>query len=210
MGGPGAERAGAPAGRGAYTQRPMDPAPASATDEALAARIRAGHRDAFDLLVRRWRDRIVDLAWLLTGDRDAAEDIGQETFLRFLRRPAAYDPSRPFGAWICTVARNLCHDRFRRESTRGRHTQAASENGRLGPPHPPSPPAAAAEAELQEKLRAAIADLPGPFRDAYVLCAVRGLSYEEAGQVCGCPGKPISTRMARARTRLLKRMEGWL
>ncbi|MFI5403601.1 MAG: RNA polymerase sigma factor, partial [Planctomycetota bacterium] len=91
------------------------------TDEALYARIVAGEGDAFDQLVVRWRDRIVDLAHLMTGDRDAAEDIGQEVFLRLFRRPEAYDPSRPFAAWICTVARNLCHDRFRRETTRSRY-----------------------------------------------------------------------------------------
>lgn len=68
------------------------------TDEALAARIVAGEGDAFDQLVARWRDRIVDLAHLMTGDRDAAEDIGQEAFLRLFRRPQAYDPSRPFAA----------------------------------------------------------------------------------------------------------------
>jgi RNA polymerase sigma-70 factor (ECF subfamily) len=188
----------------------MDPAPiAVATDEALAARLIAGHREAFEPLVRRWRDRIVDLAWLLTGDRDAAEDIGQEAFLRFFRRPQAYDPARPFGAWICAVARNLCHDRFRRESTRTRHTMAAFENGRVGPRTPPAPPAAAVAAELEDRLRSAIAGLPARFREAYVLCAVRGLSYEEAAGICRCPPKTISTRLARARKRLLKRMGGW-
>jgi len=180
------------------------------TDEALAARIAAGEGDAFDQLVVRWRDRIVDLAHLMTGDRHAAEDIGQEVFLRLFRRPEAYDPSRPFAAWICTVARNLCHDRFRRESTRTRYQHDAVERRGFGPVPEPSPAEFASGAEAEERLRDAIADLPARFRDAYVLCAVRGLSYEEAAKVCGCPTKTVSTRLARARKRLLVRMRDWL
>jgi len=181
-----------------------------ASDEALAARLIGGETEAFDLLVRRWRDRIVDLAHFLTGDRHAAEDVGQEVFLRFLRRPEAYDPSRPFAAWICTVARNLCHDRYRREATRSRHQQKAVDDVRFGPRAETAPPDAAAHSEAQEALRRAIAALPAVFREAYVLCAVRGLSYEEAGRICDCPPKTISTRLARARKRLLGRMEQWL
>lgn len=184
--------------------------PPSASDEALAARLIGGEREAFDLLVRRWRDRIVDLAHLLTGDRDAAEDIGQEVFLRILRRPAAYDPQRPFQAWIYTVARNLCHDRHRRESTRKRHQEAAVEQRRFGPRPMPDPAEEAKAHELQDRLREAIAALPASFREVYVLCAVRGHSYEEAGRICGCPAKTVSTRLARARRRLLARMEKWL
>jgi len=180
------------------------------TDEALAARVIDGDRAAFGLVVGRWRDRIVDLAWLLTGDRDAAEDVGQEVFLRFFRRPEAYDPGRPFAAWICTVARNLCHDRYRRESTRTKYQTVAASELRFGPQPLPAPADVASASEAEAHLREAIALLPEKFRDAYVLCAVRGLSYEEAARICDCPAKTVSTRLARARKRLLVRMRGWL
>ena len=126
--------------------------PSAVTDETLAARLIAGDPAAFDQLVLRWRDRIVDLARLLTGDREAAEDIGQEVFLRFLRRPQAYDPSRPFAAWICTVARNLSHDRYRREFARTKHTRLAVERGRYGPRAAPSPEESASEHEARTRL----------------------------------------------------------
>ena len=60
------------------------------------------------------------------------------------------------------------------------------------------------------ELREEIARLQPNFKDAYVLCSVRGLSYDEAGAICGCPAKTISTRLARARKQLVKRMEKWL
>lgn len=193
----------------------MEPAsasqpPPSVSDEALAARLIGGDPGAFDQLVVRWRDRVVDLAHLLIGDRDAAEDIGQEAFLRLLRRPGAYDPARPFSAWIRTVARNLCHDRYRRESARARHQEVAVEQRSFGPRPVATPPEAAAASEREMLLRRAVAGLPEKFREAFVLCAVRGLSYDEAAAVCGCPAKTISTRIARARKRLLERMGGWL
>jgi len=186
------------------------PATPSVTDEALAARLIAGDPKAFDQLVVRWRDRVVDLAHLLTGDREAAEDVGQEVFVRLLRKPKAYDPARPFGAWIRTIARNLCHDRYRRESTRTRHQRVAALELRHGPRPMPAPVDAAAGSEAHRELRRAIAELPEPFRAAFVLCGVRGLSYEEAATVCGCPAKTISTRLARARRRLGERMRKWL
>ena len=182
----------------------------SATDEALAARLIAGDQRAFEAIVLRWRARIVDLAHLLTGDRSAAEDVGQEVFLRLLRRPDAYDPRRPFKAWISTVARNLCHDRFRRESTRARYQHTATHEMRFGPRPTVAPLEAAAADETQARLRECIAELPAKFRDAFVLCAVRGMSYAEAAEVCGCPPKTVSTRLARARKRLGERMKEWL
>ena len=186
-----------------------DPPP-SVTDEALAARLIAGDQKAFDALVLRWRDRIVDLARLLTGNRETAEDVGQEVFLKFLRRPSAYDPRRPFGAWICTVARNLCHDAYRRSDARTRHQKKAVSERDFGPRAAPDPSESASASEAEERLREAIAALPSKFKEAYVLCAVRGMSYEEAARICRCPAKTVSTRLARARRRLLERMRGWL
>ncbi|MHC4954223.1 MAG: RNA polymerase sigma factor [Planctomycetota bacterium] len=183
---------------------------ASTSDEALAARLIAGDQRAFDSIVMRWRDRIVDLAHLLTGDPNAADDVGQEVFLRLLRRPDAYDPGRPFKAWIYTVTRNLCHDRFRRESTRSRYQNTASREMEFGPRPTLAPPEAAAANEAEQRLRECIAELPAKFRDAFVLCAVRGMSYAEAAETCGCPAKTVSTRLARARKRLGERMREWL
>ena len=186
------------------------PRSSSESDEALAARLIAGDQAAFDILVLRWRDRIVDLARLLTNNRETAEDVGQEVVLKLLRRPAAYDPRRPFSAWICTVARNLCHDRYRRESARGRHQGRAVGERKYGPRPLPAPAEVASAAEAEEHLRRAVGALPPKFKEAYVLCAVRGMSYEEAAGICGCPAKTVSTRLARARKRLLERMRGWL
>jgi RNA polymerase sigma-70 factor (ECF subfamily) len=189
---------------------PAVPEPPSVTDEALAARLIGGDQRAFDQLVLRWRDRVVDLARLLVGDADAAEDVGQEVFLRFLRRPGAFDPRRPFKAWILTVTRNLCHDRYRRESARTKYQRIATEERHYGPRPAPVPAEEASLREGQEELRRAIAELPPRFKEAYVLCAVRGMSYEEAAGVCGCPAKTLSTRLARARKQLVARMEKWL
>ncbi len=190
---------------------PAVPAPApSISDEALAGELIGGDMSAFDQLVRRWRDRVVDLASLLLHDRDLAEDVGQEVFLRLHRKPHAYDPTRPFSAWILTVTRNLCFDNRRRLRARAKYQKKAVEERKYGPRPTEAPPDGALHSEAQELLRRAIADLPAQFRDAYVLCGVRGLSYEEAAGICGCGVKTVSTRLARARRRLVERMKGWL
>ena len=130
--------------------------------------------------------------------------------MRYLRRPDAFDPQRSFGAWIRTVARNLCRDRWRRESARSRHQDSAAKEFHFGPQPVTQPSASAQENEGQRELREAIAELPLRFREAFVLCSVRGLSYGEAAEICGCPAKTVSTRLARARQRLVVRMEKWL
>ena len=81
---------------------------------------------------------------------------------------------------------------------------------RYGPRPLSAPLEGAAESEAHIHLREEISRLPPNFKDAYVLCSVRGLSYDEAGAICGCPAKTISTRLARARKQLVKRMEKWL
>ena len=179
-------------------------------DEFLAARVAPGDGSAFDELVERWRDRVVDLARLMTGDRDQAEDIGQEVFFRLLRKPEAYDPTRPFRAWIRAVTRNLCLDGYRRRTARDKYQKRAAQQHEFGPTPLPGPAEQAVLSEAQEALRATVAALPRKFREVYVLCAVQGLSYEQASVVCGCGSKTVSTRLARARRKVLERMRKWL
>lgn len=89
----------------------------TADDESLWIRkAQRGDQAAFTLLYRRHAQAIHSLAWRLTSDRQLAEDIAQETFMRLLRRFGGADPDRPLRPWLRQVASNLAIDRLRRST----------------------------------------------------------------------------------------------
>jgi hypothetical protein len=90
------------------------PRPSEETDEALMLRVGRGDRAAFNEIVRRYSKRMVNLAYQITGDRDAAEDLAQETFFRAYRSAARYTQIAKFSTWLYTIAINLCRNELRR------------------------------------------------------------------------------------------------
>lgn len=149
-------------------------------------------------------DSLKAYATRLLGDQVAAEDVAQDAFLA-LYRHLNQVPTAAFRPWLFRVARNLCLDQLRRRKFRlslFRDLQKDEEQ-------PFTPTDADAErpdeiAETREASRAieqAIGELPLKFREAFLLCEVEGLSYEDAAAVMGCPVKTVSTRLFRARHR---------
>src|SRR5688500_10783635 len=80
------------------------------SDEMLMVRLKDGDRAAFDRLYERYEGRIRSFVFRFVGDREAAEDLTQEIFLKLYRNPRAFDPRGRFVTWIFAVARNACID----------------------------------------------------------------------------------------------------
>jgi len=174
-----------------------------ADDAALMAAVRAGERDAFASLVERHKDAVVNYLTRLTADRDRAEDLAQETFLRLWRAPR-YDEQGKLLPFLFRIATNL----VRTEERRARRWRLiAAVLPHLAPsaaaPAPPGDPAAAVERrELRERLVRAIAALPLNYRVPLVLRDVEDMSYEEIAAALGCPEGTVKSRINRARTLL--------
>ena len=83
-------------------------------DAGLVRRCLEGDERAYGLIVERYQARIFSLAWRMVRQREDAEDLTQETFVRMFRAAARYDPTRPFAAWLFTIASRLCIDHIRR------------------------------------------------------------------------------------------------
>lgn len=140
----------------------------------------------------------------LLGDPVAAEDVAQDSFLA-LYRHLNQVPVGAFRPWLYRVARNLCLDQLRRRKFKlslFRDLQKDDEQ-----PFTPAdgqtvrPDQIAETREARSAIEEAIATLPAKFRDAFLLCEVEGMSYEDAAAVLGCPVKTVSTRLFRARQR---------
>lgn len=140
----------------------------------------------------------------LLGDHIAAEDVAQDSFLA-LYRHLHQIPAAAYRPWLYRVARNLCLDQLRRRKFKmSLFRDLAPEDDSPFTPgdetsHPPDQIAQAREANAA--IEEAIQALPAKFRDAFLLCEVEGMSYEDAATVLGCPVKTVSTRLFRARQR---------
>lgn len=149
-------------------------------------------------------DGLKAYATRLLGDPIAAEDVAQDSFLA-LYRHLNQVPAAAFRPWLFRVARNLCLDQLRRRKFKlslFRDLQRDDEQ-----PFTPAdsgsvrPDEVAETREARAAIEQAIEELPLKFREAFLLCEVEGLSYEDAAAVMGCPVKTVSTRLFRARNR---------
>ena len=131
-----------------------------------------GDADAFGQLVARHQQAVFNVTYRLTGNRQEAEDVAQETFVRAYRALNRFDLERPFAPWLYRIAANTALSWIRR-----RRPEVALGEGALLSDPSPGPEAQAIAAERSARLRAAIASLPPNYRAAIELRHFQGLSY---------------------------------
>jgi RNA polymerase sigma-70 factor (ECF subfamily) len=140
----------------------------------------------------------------MLSDELLAEDIAQDAFLAYYRHIHQV-PENAVRPWLFRVTRNLCLDQLRRRKFKLRlfRDVQRDDDFELTPiDHKTNRPDEQAHSEeARQAIEAAIQSLPERFREAFVLCEVQGLSYEEAAGIMGCPVKTVSTRLFRARQR---------
>ena len=161
-------------------------------DAALVRAARNGDREAFMQLVRLHQAGVRAFAHGLLGDRELAEDIAQEAFLRAWRGLGAFRGDAAFATWLYAIARRVALDEGRRPAVRTVPIQeaAALADRRGGDP------------VLRGDLERALQALEPAQREAFLLVVVLGLSYQEVGGMAGCPAGTVASRVFRARTRL--------
>jgi RNA polymerase sigma-70 factor (ECF subfamily) len=164
--------------------------------------------DAFRVLVERYQARVVNLVTRFIGDRDRAEEIAQEAFLRVYVHRMRYRPGGKFSTWLFTIAVNLAKNEIR---YRVRHRRELSIDVDPDQPgaivHTLSDQTERADSslsrdEVDRAVTTAIARLPERYRAALVLRDIEGLSYEEVGNILNIPGGTVRSRINRARLML--------
>lgn len=182
-------------------------------DADLARQAAAGDERAFAILVRRYKQPLYRLLRRYSGDADEAYEAAHEAFIAAWRAIGRYDPRRPFGAWLRTIAINKARDRSRRAAFRRLlfGSRSLEDSGALDVPDAaPGPPEQVAERQDVAALSAAIAKLPEALRAPLILTALEGLSQQEAGDVLGVSAKTIETRVYRARKILAATLDAGL
>lgn len=175
-------------------------------DHELLAGIRDGSHDAFGVLVRRHTERFYRLAYRYLQNKEAAEDIVQDAFLKLWEDPARWQPERnvKFTTWFYRIVVNLCLDwqKKKRPLELDEEAELADDREALEE--------AAIRAQEQKRLEKEIAALPERQRMALNLCFDEGLSNQEAADVMGLSLKALQSLIMRAKTTLKERMKAYL
>jgi len=173
-------------------------------DEELMERCAAGSHEAFQCLVERYRGRLINVVGRFINDRDRAEDIVQEVFLRVYRNRQRYERKGKFSTWIFTIAVNLAKNEIRRKVRRRGEISLEGLEEAAGPTTATADKSPGAEENLgREQLREMVAEaierLPVRYREAVVLRDIEGLAYEEIASVLRIPGGTVRSRINRGR-----------
>lgn len=176
-------------------------------DIHFARKALEGDEEAFRRLVERYQSSVYTLCTRMTGDRDAAEDLAQEVFIRVFKNLAKYDPAYPFSSWIFKIASNLCidHLRRRRPELLSMDAPVQGEEGDFSRQFisgEGDPEEALERQEIGRALAKAIDRLPPRYRLIILLRHQQCLSYEEIAASQDLPIGTVKARIHRARRML--------
>ena len=175
-------------------------------DAELLRRVQADDPDAFEEFFARYRNPIFRTAYGLTGDRQAAEEILQDTFARAYRHRHTFHQDVSPLPWLHRVSLNLCYSRLSRRRLETGPIDDAAEYGL--PDDRPLPAERAEQAELRQIVREGIAALPEKHRSVVVLYYLQRLSLQETAQVLGIQLGTVKSRLHYALRGLRVQLEG--
>lgn len=176
---------------------------ARTSDAALMAATRDGDREAFALLVDRYKERLVAYLGRLTGSPERAEDLAQEAFLRLWQSAGRYAERGRLQGLLYSIAVNL----VRSEERRARRWRLLSVLLPMAPEgFEPVAPAALLARERERHLARALAELPLAYRVPLVLTEIEGWSQRDVAAHLGCREGTVKSRLHRARRALRKKL----
>jgi RNA polymerase sigma-70 factor (ECF subfamily) len=184
---------------------------AAASDQQIVAWAQDGEEFAFRELVRRYQRPVFSLIYRMVRDREIAEDLAQETFVKVLNAIDSYRPEHKFSSWIFKIANNAAIDHLRRRepdllSLDGAPDAVSAERQEataLHARHLGESPLDELEArELGSHIEAAISGLRPEYRACILLRHVEGRAYEEIAAILDLPLGTVKTYIHRARAEL--------
>ncbi|CAN5313916.1 sigma-70 family RNA polymerase sigma factor [soil metagenome] len=186
-------------------------------DAGVVTAFLGGEERAFEELVDRYQARLLNFVYRTVGDRERAEDLVQEVFIRVYRHLHRFDRSKKFSTWVYTIASNLAKNELRNRSRNplvlfqtvkknwddeDRPLQFEDTTSR--------PDDMFRKRRLREVVEQSVAQLPEHHRSVFVLRELEGKSYEEIAEITGCNLGTVKSRLNRARTSFAEIVEPWL
>ncbi len=168
------------------------------TDQELVARLKKFDAAAFDEVFERYRARLYGFLVRLSGRRDVAEDLLQETWIRLATRVSTLRDEARLGPWLFTVAHHL-YCSHRRSKFLSAQRILEYSRLRIRVEAPASPFETVARDEVEKRIEQALASLPLHYREVLLLVAVEGMTPSEAAAVCDLDPAALRKRLSRAR-----------
>ena len=175
-------------------------------DSGVVAAFLDGEKRAFGELVERYQTRLLNFVYRTTGDRERAEDLVQETFIRVYRHLHRFDQSKKFSTWVYTIASNLAKNELRNRSRNPlvlfqtiKKNWDADARPLEWEDNTYRPDDLFRKRHLRRTVEAAVSELPEHHRTVFVLREMEGKTYEEIADITGCNLGTVKSRLNRAR-----------
>jgi RNA polymerase sigma-70 factor, ECF subfamily len=175
-------------------------------DSAVVAAFLAGNKRGFNELVERYQSRLLNFVYRTTGDRERAEDLVQETFIRIYRHLHRFDQSKKFSTWAYTIASNLAKNELRNRSRNPlvlfqalKKSWDADQRPLEWEDNTYRPDDLYRKRHLKQLVESAVGELPEHHRHVFVLREMEGKTYEEIAEITGCNLGTVKSRLNRAR-----------
>jgi RNA polymerase sigma-70 factor (ECF subfamily) len=186
-------------------------------DATLMLRVRQGDFEAFEELVEKYKQPVMNMVYRTLPDATEAEDLAQHVFLQVFKSAHRYEVSAKFSTWLFTIARNLCLNEIRRRS---RHPAESLDETFADNDEQPirqaedvrtfSPPDSLLHGELEAKIEEALAELPEKQRTAILMCRGDEFSYEDIAKVLDCSVSATKSLIHRGRETLKQKLKPYL
>ena len=168
------------------------------TDEELIQQVRSGHLDAYRYLVERYQGRVATTVKAMLGETNEAEDVGQETFIRFYKSIHSFRGDSSVSTYLHRIAVNLSLNELKRrkrflsrfERQDDHHTAASTSRDKLE------------ELENKQLIQQALLNLKPDFRAVVVLRYIEGYSTKETAELLNIPLGTVLSRLSRAQNKL--------
>ena len=180
-------------------------------DARLMLQVRDGNAAAFEELVLRYQSRLIAVLQNLIHDRDGAEELAQEVFLRVFRARSSYTADAKFATWLFTIAHNVASNALRSKSRRREVNVAVEQSGTMASkpldamataPSGQMPARQVDKAEIGEVVRAAIDTLNERQRMAVLLAKFEHMNYADIAATMGLSVQAVKSLLSRARENL--------
>ncbi len=163
--------------------------------------------EAYEALVNRYKDPLLNFVFRFVGDRDASMDIVQDTMIKFYLNKDSYKSFAKFSTWIYTIAGNLAKNELKRRKRRKIYSLNTDEDERVPQIEDKSfvQPDRAADSNVKNKIiQKALLNVKEVYREVVILRDVQELSYEEIAEITGLSIGTVKSRINRGRTQLQK------
>lgn len=180
-------------------------------DKELVERTIKGDKEAFEMIIQKYQQPLLNYIGRTVGERELALDFTQEVFIKTYSSLHSYKPQYKFSTWLFKIASNFIIDYWRKKKIDAFSLDQQEQDNDLPPLQVPDKEPSIVKkfeiSELRERIEQSLEKIPAPLREVFVWRHINEFSYEEMAEIKGLPVGTIKNRVFQARELIRKRLE---